>query len=224
MIVGKGLIASIFSSLDSDELLIFASGVSNSTCVIKSEYEREKKLLIESILKNKDSKLIYFSTCDVYDNLKNTMYVKHKLEIEEIIKKECNKWLIYRLPQVIGIGNRNNLLYFLVNNIIKGIPFDCSLFLERNLIKKEELLYLGNIYSNINNEIINLANPININVGNIVNIVEEITNKKSIINISEEKNKFEISLREDFPSDIFSETYYRDSIRDFIESFIIKNI
>ena len=54
MIIGNGLIASIFSDIDSDELLIFASGVSNSTCASDNEYLRERNLLIESINKNND--------------------------------------------------------------------------------------------------------------------------------------------------------------------------
>lgn len=223
MIVGNGLIAKTFYPLDSEDLLIFASGVSDSTCIIKSEYDREKDLLIENINRNKGKKIVYFGTCDVYDDIKKTMYVNHKIEMEEIIKKNCDRWLIYRLPQVIGIGNRSNLLYFLVNNIMNGISFNCSLFLERNLVKKEDLLLLGRFYINTDNEIINLANPINIRVMDIINIIERITFKKAVFNIKDDKNKFKISLREDFPYHFFNENYYEDSIIYFINNFLKYN-
>lgn len=216
MIIGNGLMSNIFYPLDSDDLLIFASGVSNSRCDDPREYEREKNLLIESIIGNKNKKIIYFSTCDVYDNLKSNMYVKHKLDIEDIIKKNCKSWIVYRLPQVIGKGNKNNLLYFLVNNIINETHFNCSYLLERNLIKGEDIRYLAGKYIHLNNEIINLANPINIKVFNIVNIIENVTNKKAIFKKLDDVNQFKIPLRKDFPVDIFNCDYYIDSINDFI--------
>lgn len=219
MVIGKGLIAGIFSGIDSDELLIFASGVSNSTCDSDSEYLREKTLLVDSINKNKDKKIIYFGTCDVYDTLKKTKYVKHKIEMEELVMSNSNNWLIYRLAQVIGLGNKSNLLYFLVNNILNGIEFNLSHLLYRNLIGKDDLRHLGQFYIGLNREIINLVNPININVSNIVSIIENITGKKSLVTRSYEQNELFIPVRHDYPFGIFSEKSYEDKIQEFIEDF-----
>ena len=43
MIVGNGSIASVLE--DRDDLVFFASGVSNSSCADEKEYERELNLL-----------------------------------------------------------------------------------------------------------------------------------------------------------------------------------
>ncbi|MFN5841955.1 MAG: hypothetical protein ACK45G_01855, partial [Bacteroidota bacterium] len=66
MIVGSGLLANAFSSFRSvDDMVIFASGVSNSTSTDRNQYDREVELLRKYI--NRQAKLIYFSTVSVFD-------------------------------------------------------------------------------------------------------------------------------------------------------------
>jgi hypothetical protein len=45
MIIGNGMIANNLSKIDNDNVLFFASGVSNSLCNDENEFEREIKLL-----------------------------------------------------------------------------------------------------------------------------------------------------------------------------------
>ena len=123
-IIGTGLIATAFliEELGKD-VILFASGVSNSkeTCLI--EYEREKDLLKSSL--SSSNRLIYFSTCSVTDpNLKNSLYVSHKLSLEKLVLAGKNN-IVIRLPQVVGISkNPYTLTNFLAYKIYKEEAYD----------------------------------------------------------------------------------------------------
>ncbi len=57
MVIGNGLIGCIFSSFTkNDEIIIFASGVSNSKESNKNEFDREEKLLKTTISENPEKK------------------------------------------------------------------------------------------------------------------------------------------------------------------------
>lgn len=121
MVVGNGMLAREFSAFkENEDLLIFASGVSNSQENNPSAFERELKLLLS--YKNHNKKLIYFSTISIYDpELTTTEYIKHKLRIEKIITNEFPKFIIFRLPQLVGkTDNPHTLCNFLYNKIIAG--------------------------------------------------------------------------------------------------------
>lgn len=121
MVVGNGMLAREFNAFDEDDdFLIFASGVSNSQEKDPAAFDRELKLLLS--YKNQNKKLIYFSTISVYDpELTTTDYIKHKLRIENIIANEFPKYIIFRLPQLVGkTDNPHTLCNFLYNKIIAG--------------------------------------------------------------------------------------------------------
>ena len=121
MIVGNGVIAKACADVDHDEVLIFASGVSNSRENRITEYEREKKLFVKTIEGCGLNKLIYFSTSSVIDpSLSESSYVKFKLEMEEYALNAHPNVLILRLPQVLGYSNNQsqlgNFLYDAIEN------------------------------------------------------------------------------------------------------------
>lgn len=119
MIVGTGLIASQFNDWWKDkDVIIFASGVSNSKENRLHEYEREKELLKTFHSSNK--LLVYFSTCHIFDEEQSdSFYVKHKLEIEDIVKRNFKNYFILRLPLVIGQNkNPNSLFNYFFTEII----------------------------------------------------------------------------------------------------------
>ena len=97
MIIGNGMLANAVRFYDKDEVIFFASGVSNSLEKDPSAFEREIRLLHSCIEENPHKKLIYFSTCSVYDPSKaESPYVKHKLNAE---KDHCRKLCqLYYLP------------------------------------------------------------------------------------------------------------------------------
>ena len=63
MIVGNGLIANLFKNEDRENVVFFASGVSNSLETEKSAFLREENLLRKHLTENPEEIFIYFSTC-----------------------------------------------------------------------------------------------------------------------------------------------------------------
>jgi len=221
MIIGNGLIANSLKEIDNNNFIFFGSGVSNSLSTDTKEFTREKNLLLQTIKENNFKKIIYFSTCDVYDSSKqNSLYLKHKLNMEETIKLNCKDWIIFRVSQIIGHGgNKNNLLYKLCSNVFSEYSFVLYSNYERNLIdinvfKKIILMYLV-----ASNKVINIANPLNIKVSELIKLIEEITGKKATYEINTDKNTFDIPLDESYPYYIFNSNYYRDTINSFLKKF-----
>lgn len=99
MIIGDGDIAGVLP--DRNDLLFFASGVSNSQETRESEYEREEKLLLDQLPKDKwgvvNPHIVYFGSLSVFYS--DTRYARHKRRMEEIVK--CN----FPLHTIIRIGN-----------------------------------------------------------------------------------------------------------------------
>lgn len=103
MIVGNGLLAAAFSDdfTERVDTVIFASGVSNSQECDSAAFIRER-VLLEKVLQKERKKVVYFSTCSLYDpELKNSPYVKHKREMEALVR-QTSRHTIFRLPQVVG--------------------------------------------------------------------------------------------------------------------------
>ena len=72
MIVGNGLLAKSFMHYkDDNNIVIFASGVSNSTTLLEIDCLREQKLLKVTISMNKNKTIIYFSICDIANDKLN---------------------------------------------------------------------------------------------------------------------------------------------------------
>ena len=72
MIIGKGMIAKAFDLYKKNQdIVIFASGVSNSLEENIKCFEREEALLKKTILENKSATFVYFSTCSIMDQSVN---------------------------------------------------------------------------------------------------------------------------------------------------------
>jgi nucleoside-diphosphate-sugar epimerase len=102
MVIGNGLIAGALRELENNSgVLVFASGVSNSSLDSAVEFEREMNLLKKSL---DDSRiLVYFSTVSVFDkSLVQAPYILHKLNVERFISENARSFCIVRLPNVVG--------------------------------------------------------------------------------------------------------------------------
>ena len=150
MLVGSGLIASAFLDYkDNDDVIVIASGISNSKETDYKKYQREINMIGEFI--GTKSKVIYFSTISVFDESLDSLYVNHKRYIEKMISSNFDNYLIFRLPIVIGKTGNNNTF---INNI-------------NGKIISDEIIYINNMSSiyiididlinNKNNEIINVV-------------------------------------------------------------------
>jgi hypothetical protein len=133
MIVGNGDIASALPK--KSRLLFFASGVSNSREIRESEYSREKKLLLQQ---DRKAHLVYFSTLAVLYG--NNRYVKHKREMEELIKREFPRYTILRLGNITWGTNPHTIINFFRWQIKKGLPLKIQ-DAYRYIIDKDEFLH-----------------------------------------------------------------------------------
>jgi nucleoside-diphosphate-sugar epimerase len=133
MIVGHGDIASVLK--DREDRIYFASGVSNSLETRESEYEREKSLLLQQ---DKNKHLVYFGSLCIYYN--DSRYTRHKLEMEELIKKHFSKYTIIRIGLITWGQNPNTLINFFRNKIKKREPLEVR-DVVRYIVDKDEFLH-----------------------------------------------------------------------------------
>jgi nucleoside-diphosphate-sugar epimerase len=182
MVVGNGLIANAFQCYrDNTDIILFASGVSNSKELDDNLYRKEFDLL-KTFVGNK-SKLIYFSTCSIYDSsLSDSKYIFHKLTIEKFIRDNFERFIIFRLPNVVGATNNNNTFFNFFRNKLKN--FETVKIQKdgvRYLIDIDDLvLYLPLIIdSKSDNCSINVSFDNKLKIIEIIEIMEEILKIKS---------------------------------------------
>lgn len=128
VILGNGMIAKAFAGSNNLEGGVFASGVSDSKCNSEREYIRESDALIRFINNHRDYKIYYFSSFCVENS--KSMYCIHKKQMEEVVMKNCAKFCILRLPQVVGLSTNDTLVRFIVKKLLRS---------ERLIIKKGAL-------------------------------------------------------------------------------------
>jgi nucleoside-diphosphate-sugar epimerase len=110
---------------DDGTVVVFAAGVSDSTESSPGAFERERRLLEQTIARDPGRRFVYFSTCSILDpDASGSAYVRHKAGMEERIALLSRDFLVFRLPQVVGPGgNRANLVNYLHGKIRSGEPF-----------------------------------------------------------------------------------------------------
>lgn len=196
MIIGGGMLAKEFIKYDKDEqTIIFASGVSNSNETSIKEFDREKNILVGTIKEFENKKIIYFSTCSMYDTYFGyNAYTQHKLNMEEIIRDLCHSYIIFRLPQVLGMNNKHQLIGFLQDKITNNKIFNLY-DIERNIIDNSDIrkivfyILKHNLFKD---QIVNIANPNNIRVLELVRIFEQIYNVEAKYEIIDKPGNFRI--------------------------------
>jgi len=225
MIIGRGLIANLFTEIDLDEVVFFASGVSNSSETRKEEFLREQNLVEQTLVNNPEKLFIYFSTCSIYDSSKyNSLYVLHKLHIEEIIKEKAEHFLVLRVSNAVGRGGNPNLLMnYLYRQIITNQQLNVHQHATRNLIDVEDVkdITLQYIQSNRWNRIVNVAYGENYFIPEIVEAFEEILQKPAMklmenkgehysIDIHELQYQFSIQDKEAYLNNLIKKYYARN--------------
>ena len=187
MIIGNGLLANTFKDyVDNDNIIIFASGVSNSKELNDTEFKREFELLKNTLIIGKTKKLIYFSTCSVSDiSLSDSKYVKHKNNIEEFIKDNFEHYLIFRLPNIVSNNkNLNTSFNFFKNKLINNELIICDKYATRYFIDIDDLEQTLPTFidgTEFINQTINICfnnketvNNFIIKMGNIINLTPKI--------------------------------------------------
>jgi len=184
MIIGHGMVAKAFFRFrDDDKVLIFASGVSNSSETDTGKFEREQCLLTEALARHKDTLLVYFSTCSIEDkSALSTRYVRHKIGMEKLISENHERYLICRLPQAVGrSANRTTLVNYLCDKIVTNTEFTVWENAFRYLIDIDDA---ASIVSHIIDKGVYCNRTLNIcalrySLEDIVRTLEEVTGKKA---------------------------------------------
>lgn len=183
MITGHGLISTAFRPwYDSDpDVVVFASGVSNSRETRPEEFLRERRLLEDAV--GAAPMLLYFSTCSINDvELLDTAYVRHKKEMEALVAT-ARRFAIFRLPQVVGrTANPNTLTNFLHNRITTGAPFQVWRYAKRNLIDVADVASIVRFLMQddwAQGRTIDVASPFYTSIPELVAVFEQVLGRKA---------------------------------------------
>lgn len=215
MIIGNGILAAAVRSYDRKDVIFFASGVSNSLEKNPAEFEREISLLAKITEEFPNKKLIYFSTCSIYDpSKKESPYVNHKLNAEKFIKEHCKSFIIFRVGNAVGRGgNPNTLINFLKNSVLSGNRFTVHNNARRILIGTDDIaLFTEQYIDEFNNEIINLTYPYQYSLQEILSQLEDHLGKKAVYENTDEGSYYNIEFNphtESFFAGISSEDYLK---------------
>lgn len=133
MIIGSGDIASVLP--ERDDLLFFASGVSNSQETRPEEFMREADLLLEQDTK---AHVVYFSSLAVFYGA--TQYVRHKKQMEGLVQTQFQNRTIVRLGNITWGTNPHTLINHMRGQVERGEPLEIQ-DTERYMIDQDEFLH-----------------------------------------------------------------------------------
>lgn len=196
MLIGKGMIARRFNDFaDRDNVVIFASGVSNSKETRPEPYARERQLVEQTLEQTLGCLFVYFSTASVADPIEvNSPYVKHKLELEQLIASRARYFLIVRASNVVGgPGNPHTILNFFVDRVRSGEPFSIWQYATRNIIDLDDVYTIVTSYianKQAWNQTIVVANPVSISPLAIVQAIEQHTGQKAVYELLDKGSPF----------------------------------
>jgi UDP-2-acetamido-2,6-beta-L-arabino-hexul-4-ose reductase len=180
MVIGNGLLARKFQGIDN--VIVFASGVSDSSETDQKEFEREKKLLLKVIESNACVPLVYFSSVSILTQ--SSPYILHKKEMEQIIQGLGINYWIFRLPQIVGFGGcKKNLINFILDKIMSGDEIQIY-DTKRSILDVDDARSIVEyIIQNFEpNKILNVGGVQALKVHDIVDILESLTGNKPIVN------------------------------------------
>lgn len=188
------MIAKRFSRFADDaDRLVFASGVSNSSNTDEAAFKKEADLLLGEMGKHPHARVIYFSTCSVYDpSMQQSAYVLHKLKMEELIKNISSSYIIFRVSNPVGFtGNVHTVLNYFFEHINSSTHFNLWEYASRNLVDLDDMYRICEAVIHDEkwaNKIVNVANPVNYPVTSIVEAIEQHTGIKAIYTLLEKGN------------------------------------
>lgn len=222
MIVGNGLIAKSLKNIDSDNILFFASGVSNSLETRDSEFQREFDLLKKNIEQHSDILLIYFSTLSINDRSKSdSLYVQHKKKIEEYIQNHSKQFSILRIGNIVGRGgNPNTLFNYLKHQIAQNSEFVLHTKARRLLVDIEDISEFIRVSNHsIQNKIIDFSYPHHYDLKEIVMAIENTIKQKAFYKEIEAGDFYKIDF-EDQVKDFFTEKDASIYLKKIAEKYI----
>ena len=229
MVIGNGMIANRFMDYKKNpNFIIFASGVSRSQEIKKTEFAREEELLLKTITEHPEKTFIYFSTCSIYDfDARNSPYVKHKLAMEQLIQIYAKNFYIFRVSQIVGNSHNETLINFLFNKIKNQEPVKIRVNCTRNLIDVDDLYQIIDYIlqnSLLINNVINISNSISLSIREIVSIIENCIGSRGIydyLNTGSAYPDFDIHPIKDVLAKLnilFNKEYYQKVIMKYYQN------
>jgi hypothetical protein len=179
-VVGSGLIASLFKTQEiSGDNVIFASGVSNSLETEDYKFQREIDLLLKTAQSFPQHRMIYFSSIPII-RPETHRYFAHKKKIEDIICEHIDRYIILRLPSVVGLANKNTLLNFLARALSEDQDFSINRTAKRRFIRAIDVAQITRTITETNpcNCVLDLCSDSSIAVMDIVYEIASALNKK----------------------------------------------
>ena len=184
-VIGSGLLANSFMKAKDINSCILCSGVSDSHETRESEFLREKRLLLSSIFDNKEKLIIYFSSVQV--NESHTPYLKHKLNMEAVVKNNSKNYLIARLPQVVGVTSNSTIFPTFIRNVYLQKEIPIYKYATRSLVDVDDVMriivYL--VSNGIRNKVFDLSPSVNISPLSIVTEIGKVLKLQPIVKIIE---------------------------------------
>lgn len=179
-IVGRGLLAKSFSSVNASNCLFFCSGVSDSSETKVEAFERERQLLISFIKEANDNKLCFVYFSSVAATSVDSKYLNHKINMENIIETYCQKYLIFRLPQVAGPVFNTTLLPTMIKNIYQNQNFKVFKYARRTMVDVEDVVRIFEriILISLGNKVINICPSYSFYPEELVVLISEYLNKQ----------------------------------------------
>lgn len=198
MIIGRGQIAQSFANCQLNNCIIFASGVSDSTCQDKNHFLREKALILDTLQNNANKTFVYFSSCALSDqSYPKNAYYKHKANMENLIKGSGNPYYIFRLPQVFGrLDERPTLINFIYHKIKNQEEFSLFDNAYRYVIDVKDLKIIVETAFKYQkkNTIIDIANPYKYKVIEIVALIEKLCGIQANYQLIEKTDEYTLDL------------------------------
>lgn len=189
MIIGNGLLARAFAQFfaHDPDVVVFASGVSNSTETRSVEFIRERDLLAPW-LGSPSRRLVYFSSCAlVHGPERDSPYLDHKRRMEREVLASP-RTIVLRLPQVVGAGgNPQTLTNYINQRILLGERFQVWRHAERNLIDVNHVVRIATrmiVGDHVPTHApINIAARRSIRMPEIVSIFERVLDKQADVDL-----------------------------------------
>ena len=194
MVIGSGLLSRTFSHFKQDKkVTIFASGVSNSGETRADEFEREIDLLEKHL--HAEPKLIYFSTISVHDPaIQNSPYIRHKRNAEKLITEHADKYMVFRLPILVGrTSNPNTLANFLFSKISSNETIHLFKNAGRYLMDADDAgeLLTGIIRSgDFDNAVLDINFDNLLSIESIIGIYEKVLGKNAVIKLTDKGGSY----------------------------------
>jgi hypothetical protein len=223
MVIGNGQLAQAFIGIDRGDVCIFASGVANSNCKEESEFQREKKLLEETLTTCQEKKFVYFSSCALSaENYPKNEYYQHKYAMEELIKSKTKSYYIFRIPQLFGkLKHHKTLINFLYKSIIEEKKMTLYDEAYRYVIEIDDLknLVINYLDFTTHSTVVDLGNPYRYKVLDIVKIFENLLGKKAEFDLIQKNDGYELDFKE-----MFEFMQEHNINMDFSKDYLIKKL